>query len=148
MPSALPHPGQMSTQPISGTAGTGGGSRGSVRDVTALASSTSVRTLILGVNPAGRILWHDQNAQQMLCPPGAALLGAPLEDLVVGGAAGTPLSGLLDALRSGREATAVLTLRAQRSDPIDAVVTVQAIDSYDGRSALVILRMPPVSTER
>ena len=84
----------------------------------------------------------------MLGPPGAALLGAPLGDLVVGGTAGTPLSGLLDALRSGREATAVLTLRAQRSDPIDAVVTVQAIDGYDGRSALVIMRMPPASTER
>jgi serine phosphatase RsbU (regulator of sigma subunit) len=119
-----------------------------VRNVTALASSASVRTLILGIDPAGRIVWHDQNAQQMLGPPGAALLGAPLGDLVVGGAAGTLLSGLLDALRSGRETTAVLTLRAQRGDPIDAVVTVQAIDGYDGRSALVIVRMPPASTER
>jgi serine phosphatase RsbU (regulator of sigma subunit) len=107
-----------------------------------------VRTLILGINPAGRILWHDQNAQRMLGPPGGALLGAPLGDLVVGDAAGSPLSGLLDALRSGREATAVLTLRAQHGDPIDAVVTVQAIDGYDGRSALVIVRMPPATTER
>jgi serine phosphatase RsbU (regulator of sigma subunit) len=119
-----------------------------VPNVTAPASSTSVRTLILGINPAGRILWHDQNAQRMLGPPGAALLGAPLGDLVVGDAAGSPLSGLLDALRSGRETTAVLTLRAQRGDPIDAVVTVQAIDGYDGRSALVIVRMPPATTER
>jgi serine phosphatase RsbU (regulator of sigma subunit) len=84
----------------------------------------------------------------MLGPPGAALLGAPLGDLLVGDAAGSPLPGLFDALRSGREATAVLTLRAQRSDPIDAVVTVQAIDGYDGRSALVIVRMPPATTER
>jgi serine phosphatase RsbU (regulator of sigma subunit) len=84
----------------------------------------------------------------MLGPPGVALLGAPLEDLVVGGAARSPLSGLLDALRSGREATAVLTLKAQHSDPIDTVVTVQAIDGYDGRSALVIVRMPPTSPER
>jgi serine phosphatase RsbU (regulator of sigma subunit) len=66
----------------------------------------------------------------------------------MGGAAGTLLSGLLDALGSGREATAVVTLRAQRSDPIDAVVTVQAIDGYDGRSALVIVRLPPAGTER
>jgi hypothetical protein len=106
-----------------------------------------VRTLILGIDPAGRIVWHDRNAQEMLDPPGGALLGAPLGDLVMGGAAGT-LSGLLDAGRSGREATAVLTLRAQRSDPIDAVVTVQAIDGYDGRSALAIVRIPPPSTER
>jgi serine phosphatase RsbU (regulator of sigma subunit) len=119
-----------------------------VRNVTALVSSTSVRTLILGIDPAGRIVWHDRNAQEMLDPPGGALLGAPLGDLVMGGAAGTLLSGLLDAGRSGREATAVLTLRAQRSDPIDVVVTVQAIDGYDGRSALAIVRIPPPSTER
>jgi len=68
-----------------------------VRKVTALASSTSVRTLILGIDQAGRIIWHDQNAQQLLDPPGGALLGAPLTDLVMAGAAGT-VSGLLDAL--------------------------------------------------
>jgi serine phosphatase RsbU (regulator of sigma subunit) len=119
-----------------------------VRIVTTLASSTSVRTLILGIDPAGRIVWHDRNSQEVLDPGGGALLGAPLHDLVMGGAAGTPLPGLLEAGRSGREATAVLTLRARRGDPIDAVVTVQAIDGYDGRSALVIVRIPPASTER
>jgi serine phosphatase RsbU (regulator of sigma subunit) len=119
-----------------------------VPNVTALASSTSVRTLILGIDLAGRVVWHDRNAQEVLDPPGGVLLGAPLGDLVMGGAAGTPLSGLLDASRSGREATGVLTLKAQRSDPIDAVVTVQAIDGHDGRSALVIVRMPPASPER
>jgi serine phosphatase RsbU (regulator of sigma subunit) len=118
-----------------------------VRNVTALASSISVRTLILGIDPAGRIIWHDRNASEMLDAPGGALLGASLGDLVVGGAVGT-LSGLLDASQSGREATAVLTLRAQRSDPIDAVVTVQAVDSFDGRSALAIVRLPPAGTER
>ena len=119
-----------------------------MRNVTTLASSTSVRTLILGIDPAGRIVWHDRNSQEVLDPGGGALLGAPLHDLVMGGTAGTPLPGLLEAGRSGREATAVLTLRARRGDPIDAVVTVQAIDGYDGRSALVIVRIPPASTER
>jgi len=118
-----------------------------VRHVTALASSTSVRTLILGIDPAGRIVWHGQNAPEVLDPPGGALLGTPLGDLVTGDAAGT-LSGLLEAGRSGREATAVLTIRAQRSDPVDAVVTIQAIDGPDGRSALAIVRIPPLSTER
>jgi serine phosphatase RsbU (regulator of sigma subunit) len=107
-----------------------------------------VRTLILGIDPAGRIVWHDRSAQEMLDPPGGTLLGAPLDDLVVGGAAETPLSGLLDAGRSGREATAVLTLRARHSDPIDAVVTVQGIDGYDGRSALAIVRIASPSTDR
>jgi serine phosphatase RsbU (regulator of sigma subunit) len=119
-----------------------------VRKVTTLASSTSVRTLILGIDSAGRIVWHDRNAQEVLHAPGGVLLGAPLDALLMGGAAGTPLPGLLEAGRSGREATAVLTLKAQRSDPIDAVVTVQAIDGRDGRSALVIVRIPPASPER
>ena len=119
-----------------------------MRNVAALVTSTSVRTLILGIDPAGRIVWHDRNAQEILDPPGATLLGASLGDLVTGEASGTALPGLLDAGRSGREATAVLTLRAQRSDPIDAVVTVQPIDGHDGRSALAIVRMPPASTER
>jgi serine phosphatase RsbU (regulator of sigma subunit) len=124
------------------------GEPGIVRNVNTLVSSTSVRTLILGVDPAGRIAWHDRTAQEMLDPPGGALLGALLGDLVVGDAAGTLLSGLLDAGRSGREATAVLTLRARHSDPIDAVVTFQAVDGRDGRSALAIVRLPPPSTER
>src|SRR6516165_5583281 len=117
-------------------------------NVAALDSSTSVRTLILGIDPAGRIVWHDRSAQEMLDPPGGALLGAPLGDLVMGDATGTRLSGLLDAGRSGREATAVLTLRARHGDPIDAVVTVQGIDGYDGRSALAIVRIASPSTDR
>jgi hypothetical protein len=68
-----------------------------VRKVTTLASSTSVRTLILGIDPAGRIVWHDRNAQEVLDAPGGALLGAPLDALLTGGAAGTPLPGLLEA---------------------------------------------------
>ena len=62
-----------------------------MRNVTTLASSTSVRTLILGIDPAGRIVWHDRNAQEVLDPRGGALLGAPLDHLVMGDAAGTPL---------------------------------------------------------
>jgi len=80
-----------------------------------------MRTLILGIDPAGRIGWHDRNAQETLDPPGGALLGTSLSDLVVGGAVGMLLSGLLDALRSGREATAVLTLRVEGCGcPLDA----------------------------
>jgi serine phosphatase RsbU (regulator of sigma subunit) len=107
-----------------------------------------VRTLILGIDPAGRIVWHDRNALEVLGPPDGPLLGALLSDLVMGDAPGELLAGLLDAGRSGREATAVLTLRAQGSEPIDTVVTVQAVDGQDGRSALAIVRIPPLSTER
>ena len=57
-----------------------------MREVNALISSVSVRALILGIDPAGRIVWHDRTAQEMLDPPGGALLGAPLGDLVLGDA--------------------------------------------------------------
>jgi len=117
--------------------------------ITALANHTSVRTLILGIDPAGRIVQHDRSAQEILAPSNGSLLGAELADLVVSSAApGVPLASLLDAAKLGREATAVLTLRAQRGSPIDAVVTVQPMHGSDGSSALAIVRMPPPSVEQ
>ncbi len=59
-----------------------------------------------------------------------------------------PLTSLLDAAKAGREATAVLTLRAQRGGPIDAVVTVQPMRGGKAGSALAIVRMPPPSVEQ
>jgi serine phosphatase RsbU (regulator of sigma subunit) len=113
-------------------------------------SHTSVRTLILGIDPAGRIVQHDRNSAEILAPTKGPLLGTELSDLVVGtAAAGLPLTSLLDAAKSGREATAVLTLRAQRGDPIDAVVTVQPMRGSNGSSAaLAIVRMPPPTVEQ
>ena len=110
-----------------------------------------MRTLILGVDPAGRIVQHDRNAKEVLDPPNGSLLGTHLSDLVVGNSpAGTPLNSLLDAVKGGREATAVLTFKAQRSNPIDTVVTLQPMrgDSDACPSALAILRMPPPSVEQ
>jgi len=105
----------------------------------------------LGVDPAGRVVQHDRNAKEVLDPPNGSLLGTHLSDLVVGNSpAGTPLASLLDAVKAGREATAVLTFRAQRSNPIDTVVTLQPMrsDSDASPSALAILRMPPPSVEQ
>ena len=61
-----------------------------------------------------------------------------------------PLSSLLEAAKGGREATAVLTLRSQRSSPIDTVVTLQPMRGGDNGcpTALAILRMPPPSVEQ
>ena len=60
-----------------------------------------------------------------------------------------PLNSLLEAAKAGREATAVLTLRSQRSSPIDTVVTLQPMRGSNGcPSALAILRMPPPSVEQ
>ncbi len=110
-----------------------------------------MRTLILGVDPAGRVVQHDRNAKEVLDPPNGSLLGTHLSDLVVGNSpTGTPLNSLLDAVKGGREATAVLTFKAQRSNPIDTVVTLQPMrgDSDASPSALAILRMPPPSVEQ
>jgi serine phosphatase RsbU (regulator of sigma subunit) len=105
--------------------------------------------MILGIDQSGRIVQHDRNSQEILAPPGESLLGAHLRDLVTTPGAGSPLTGLLDAARTSREATAVLTLRTRRFDPIDAVVTIQPMRGEDGSvSALVIVRMPPPSDEQ
>jgi GAF domain-containing protein len=78
------------------------------------------------------------------------LLGTHLSDLVVETPVpGMPLNSLLEAAKAGREATAVLTLRSQRSSPIDTVVTLQPMRGGNGcPSALAILRMPPPSVEQ
>ena len=118
--------------------------------ITALLSHTSARTLIIGVDQSGRINQHDRSSLEVLAPPGEALIGAHLSELVTAPAApGSPLQGLLDAARSGREATAVLTLRTRSSDPVDAVVSIQPMrGSDDVISALVIMRMPPPADEQ
>ena len=110
-----------------------------------------MRTLILSVDPAGRVVQHDRNSKEVLDPPDGSLLGTHLSDLVISNSTtGTPLNSLLDAVKAGREATAVLTFRAQRSSPIDTVVTLQPMrgDSDASPSALAILRMPPPSVEQ
>ena len=119
-------------------------------EITALLSHTSARTLIIGIDQAGRINQHDRSSLEILALPGEALLGAHLSDLVTAPVEpGSPLQGLLDAARSGREATAVLTLRTGRSDPVDAVVSIQPMrGSDDVISALVIMRMPPPADEQ
>src|SRR5262249_55754155 len=118
--------------------------------ITALLSHSSVRTLILEIDQSGRIVQHDRSSLETLASPGASLLGAHLSDLVEGSAtAGSPLKGLLDPARSGREATAVLALGTRQDDPVDAVVSIQPMRGKgDSLSALVIMRMPPPADEQ
>ncbi len=123
---------------------------GTVAEITTLLSNTSARTLILGIDQSGRIVQHDRNAPEILEHEGDALAGTQLSDLIIGPTGpGSPLDGLLDAARSGREATAVLGLRVRRLSPIDAVASVQPMQGDDAELAsLVILRMPPPGDER
>jgi serine phosphatase RsbU (regulator of sigma subunit) len=124
-------------------------SSGIAADITALLSSTSTRTLIVGIDKAGRILQHDRAAGDMLAEPRGSLLGAELGTIVTGSAYGNGLQSLIDAACSDREGTAVLTVKTGNGNSADAVVTVQPVRSADTRLlAQVILRIAPPSEER
>ncbi len=122
---------------------------GIAADITALLSSTSTRTLIVGIDKSGRILQHDRAAGEMLAEEPGSLLGVELGTIVTGSAYSNGLQGLIDAACSDREGTAVLTVRTGNGRNADAVVTVQPVRSADTRLlALVILRIAPPSEER
>ena len=55
---------------------------GSASEVPALVPSTTARTLILGIDKAGRILQHDRNAAEVLSNAPGALLGVELGSLL------------------------------------------------------------------
>jgi serine phosphatase RsbU (regulator of sigma subunit)/anti-sigma regulatory factor (Ser/Thr protein kinase) len=119
-------------------------------DISALLSSTSARTLTLGIDKDGRILHHDRAAADVLAESPGALLGSDVASLLADQQAqGGTLRSLIDGACSDREGTAVLTIRAAGGSPADAVVTVHPISSADATlAALVILRVPPPLEER
>jgi serine phosphatase RsbU (regulator of sigma subunit)/anti-sigma regulatory factor (Ser/Thr protein kinase) len=122
---------------------------GIAADITALLSSTSARTLIVGIDADGRILQHDRVAGDILADAPGSLLGVELSTIVTGSGYGSGLQGLIDAVGSDREGTAVLTVKTGNGRTADAVVTVQPVRSADPRlMALVILRIAPPSEER
>jgi len=122
---------------------------GMAADIAALLSSTSARTLTLGIDRSGRILQHDRTAGEVLAEAPTPLLGLELGSLVTGSAYGNGLQPLIDAARSDREGTAVLTVRTGNGHHADAVVTVQPVRATDPRLvAQVVLRLAPPSEER
>jgi serine phosphatase RsbU (regulator of sigma subunit)/anti-sigma regulatory factor (Ser/Thr protein kinase) len=122
---------------------------GMASDISALLSSTSARTLTVGVDKAGVILQHDRAAGEILAQAPDPLLGVELGSLITGSSYGSGLPGLIDAACSDREGTAVLSVKTANGHDADAVVTVQPVRSADPRLvALVILRIAPPSEER
>ena len=122
---------------------------GMAADVAALLSSTSARTLTVGIDKSGRILQHDRSAGDVLSGETGSLLGLELGSLVTGSAYGSGLQSLIDAACSDREGTAVLTIKTGNGHHSDAVVTVQPLRSADPRLvAQVVLRIAPPSEER
>src|SRR5579859_4286390 len=122
--------------------------------------SESVRTLILGIDYDGRIVQYDRNAPRILAREPDELLGAQLSDLTVSAAgnaahAARPMDGvaavggLLEAIRSDREGSAMLTIETRDGHPAEAVVTVHPMRAGGtSLAALALLRIPVPRAER
>ena len=114
-------------------------------------SSTSARTLILGVDKEGRVRQHDRVAGDVLAESPGTLIGTELSTLLAvrDGAAAATLQSLIDSAISDRESTAMLSFRTANGQIADAVVTVQPIRSEDPElAAQVIMRIAPPASER
>ena len=116
----------------------------------AVIASASAQTLIVGIDRAGMIRQHDRGAGDILADPSRELLGTNLGSLISGpGEPAEILSGLIEATRSDRQSTTVLTLRTASRSLVDAVVTVEPIRSADpDLFAQVIMRIPAPAAER
>ncbi len=158
------------------------------------ALSSSVRTLILGIDYDGHIVQHDRNAAKILARKPDDLLGAQLIELTSaashtdsaqgnadnaqgnadsaqgnadsaqgnharanshGGrqadaaAAAAAVAGLLEAIRSDREGSAMLTINTRDGLPAEAVVTVHPMRAAGtSLAALALLRIPAPNSER
>ncbi len=139
------------------------------------AMSSSVRTLILGIDYDGRIVQHDRNAAKILAREPEDLLGAQLIELTSAGSheSSTPVyndqpnavqanshstrqadgaaavAGLLEAIRSDREGSAMLTIDTRDGPPTEAVVTVHPMRAAGtSLAALALLRIPAPKSER
>jgi len=108
------------------------------------------RTLMLGIDPSGRILQCDRHAPKFLGRSPGELLGAELSDLTAESAEQRDaLAGLIDAVRSGRESTSMLSIKTGEGRVADAVVTVQPMTATDpDLTALAVIRLPVPSSER
>ena len=76
-------------------------------------ANTSVRTLILGIDPSGRIVQHDRTAPKILARATDDLLGVHLSDITANPSdrlTTISITMLLDAIRSDREGNTVLTI--------------------------------------
>ncbi len=122
--------------------------------------SSSVRTLILGIDYDGRVVQHDRNAAKILARKPEDLLGTQLIELTPASApenshtarqadAAAAVAGLLEAIRSDREGSAMLTIDTRDGPPAEAVVTVHPMRAGGtSLAALALLRIPAPTEER
>ena len=111
-------------------------------------SQPSVQTVIIEVDSAGQVVQHDQSALDVLVSPDGGLLGARLSDLVAESCRPSPsLAGLLAATAAGREFTGPLTFQSAAGNLVDAVVTVQPMQTSGATASLATLRILTAGTE-
>jgi anti-sigma regulatory factor (Ser/Thr protein kinase) len=115
-------------------------------------TNTSVRSLILGIDRAGRIIQHDRTAPMILARPTEDLLGVHLSDITANPSdriTGLMINMLLDSVRSEREGNAVLSIALAGGMSADAVVSAKPMQNGSGDlSAFVIMQIPIPSAER
>ena len=100
-------------------------------EVSAVLANTSTRTLILGIDKAGRIRQHDRGAAMCWPLSPRALIGTDLGSLLATpeGPAAATLQSPIDGACSTARARPVLAFRTANGADADAVVTVQPIRS-------------------
>jgi hypothetical protein len=115
-----------------------------------LALSSSVRTIILGIDYDGQIVQHDRIAPRIFAREPDDLIGAQLSDLMTRPADGAAaVGGLLEAIRADRESTAILTVQTGEGRSAEAVVTVHPMRAGGtSLAALALLRIPVPQSER
>ena len=124
------------------------------------ALTSSVRTLMLGLDFEGRTVQHDRNAAKILARKPEDLLGTLLIELTSAGSAGNThgarqangaaaVAGLLEAIRSDREGSAILTIDTRDGRTAEAMVTVHPMRAGGtSLAALTLLRIPVPNSER
>ncbi len=119
-------------------------------EVSTVIAGGSAQTLTLGIDESGLIRQHDRGAGDILAEPSGSLLGTDLCTFITGpGEPATTLRGLIEATRSDRQSTTVLTLRTASRSLVDAVVTVEPLRSTDAELfAQVTMRIPAPAAER
>jgi hypothetical protein len=126
-------------------------------------SPSSVRTLILGIDRVGQIVQCDRTAPKVLARTADDLLGMHLSDITAAGqrasndelpvqivaATAAGIATLLEAVKSDREANAVLTIVLANGGTADAIVTARPMQTGDSEvAAFVIMQIPVSSPER
>jgi DNA-binding CsgD family transcriptional regulator/GAF domain-containing protein len=99
------------------------------------------RTLILGLDGAGRIVDHDRLAVGLINGVRESLLGVEFASLIADPLQAESFGKHLDAVRSGRDVTIVINVNTAWTGRAEAVITLQPVSSSTGLVARMIVRI-------